>query len=77
MRQWGAVVGTRYIDRVHVLEATERVEHLYALRSLAFHPLTGDRRGQHALRLTGQVRLILTVVDERTVIIEEVRDYHG
>ena len=76
MRQWGPVVGSRYIDRVQLLEAAERIEHLYDIRALDFHPLTGDRRGQHALRLTGQMRLILTIVDDRTVIVEEVRDYH-
>ena len=42
-----------------------------------FHPLTGGRRGQYALRLTGQVRMIVTIEDGRTVIVEEVVDYHG
>ncbi len=71
------MIGSRYIERVRLLQAAERVEHLYAFRALDLHPLIGDRRGQHAIRLTGQMRLILTIVDEWTVIVEEVRDYHG
>ncbi len=76
IREWGPVTGQRYIDRVEMLESTERVEHLYEIRPLNFHPLTGDRRGRHALRLTGQMRMIVTVEDERTIIVEEVVDYH-
>ena len=49
---------------------------LYDQRALGLHPLTGDRRGQFAMRLTGQMRLIFTV-DEQTLIVEEVVDYHG
>ena len=57
--------------------AADSVQDLYALRWLDFHPLRGDRAGHHALRLTGQVRLIVTVHDGRTVTVEEVVDYHG
>jgi proteic killer suppression protein len=49
---------------------------LSGTRSLGVHALTGDRRGQLAMRLTGQMRLIFTV-DEGTLIVEEVVDYHG
>ncbi|MCY3656958.1 MAG: type II toxin-antitoxin system RelE/ParE family toxin [Chloroflexi bacterium] len=77
VREWGPVTGQRYIDVVRRLRRTERVEDLYKLVPLRFHPLTGDRRGQHALRLTGQMRIIVTVEDEQTLIIEEVVDYHG
>ena len=52
-----------------------RVEDLYQLVPLRFHPLTGDRRGQYALRLTGQMRMIVAIEDERSLIVEEVVDY--
>ena len=61
---------------METLESTERVEHLYEIRPLNFHPLSGDRRGQYALRLTGRMRLIVTIGDERAIIVEEVVDYH-
>ena len=44
---------------------------------LHFHALTGDRSGQYAIRLTGQVRLVMTFPDPGTAMIEEVVDYHG
>ena len=61
---------------MRTLRRTERVEYLYKIRSLNLHPLTGDRRGQHSLRLTGQMRMIVTIEDEQTIIVEEVVDYH-
>ena len=77
MREWGPVTGQRYVDVVRRLRRTRRAEDLYQLVPLRFHPLTGDRRGQYALRLTGQMRMIVTIEDGQTVIVEEVVDYHG
>ena len=71
------MTGQRYIDRVEMLETTERVQDLFGIRPLNFHALTGDRSGQYSLRLTGQMRLIVTIDDARRVIVEEVVDYHG
>lgn len=76
VREWGTVVGQRYILRVRQLIAAPDVATLYRIRALDFHPLTGDRASQHALRLTGRMRLIVTVEDERTIRIDEVVDYH-
>ena len=76
-REWGPIVGERYVERVRTLQRALRAEYLYDIRSLNLHPLTGDRRGQHALRLTGRMRMIVTIEDEQTIIIEEVVDYHG
>jgi plasmid maintenance system killer protein len=77
IRVWGPVIGPRYIDRIDSLHQIGNVEDLYLVRPYDFHPLTGDRRGQHSMRLTGRVRLIVTVVSSREVIVEEVVDYHG
>ncbi len=52
-----------------------RFADLYGQRALGLHPLSRDRHGQFAMRLTGQMRLIFTV-DEQTLIVEEVVDYH-
>ena len=76
-RTWGPDVGRRYVARVTGLIATERVADLYGMSTLDFHPLTGDRRGQYAIRLTGQMRLIISVESDRVVTVEEVVDYHG
>lgn len=77
VREWGPVTGQRYVDRVRTLRRVQRVQDLYRLGPLRFHALTGDRRGQYALRLTGQMRMIVTIADERTLMVEEVVDYHG
>lgn len=77
VREWGPVTGRRYVDRVETLETAESIEDLFAMRPLNFHALTGDRRGQHAIRLTGRMRMIVTIEDEGTLIVEEVVDYHG
>ncbi len=76
MREWGPVTGERYVDRVRTLRRVQSVQDLYRLVPLRFHALTGNRRGQYALRLTGQMRMIVTIEDERTLMVEEVVDYH-
>lgn len=76
IREWGPDVGRRYMRRVDLLRAARSVEDLRAHRALDLHPLRGDRAGQHALRITGQMRLIVTFSDTGARI-EEVVDYHG
>ena len=77
IRTWGSDVGVRYVQRLEALVTAPNLDAIYATRAFDFHPLTGNRAGQHALRLTGQMRMIVTVEDERTIWIEEVVDYHG
>lgn len=48
------------------------------MHALDFHVLRGSRAGQYAVRLTGQMRLILEPgEDDGTLIVVEVADYHG
>lgn len=59
------------------------------LRAGQPHPLTGDRKGQFALRLDGACRLIFTAYDQSApvseqdwtevseLLITEITDYHG
>ena len=77
-REWGPEVGRRYVQRIEALRAAERLDDLFAIRALDLHPLRGDRRGQYAIRLTGVLRLIVSVDrDRRLITVEEVTDYHG
>lgn len=76
IRAWGPDVGRRYIQRVESLFGADRIQDLYQVRAFDLHPLTGDRAGQYAMRLTGQMRLILTIDGDRHVTVEEVIDYH-
>ena len=76
IREWGPDVGRRYVRRVDLLRAARSIEDLWPQRALDLHPLRGDRAGQHALRITGRMRLIVTFSDTGARI-EEVVDYHG
>lgn len=52
---------------------------LYALKSRRFEKLTGDRQGQHSMRLNDQWRLILVIEEDqqgRYLQIVEILDYH-
>lgn len=78
IRAWGDEVGRRYVQRIGALTAASALSDLYAVRAFDLHPLRGDRAGQYAIRLTGQMRLIVTVEEEqRRVTVEEVVDYHA
>lgn len=61
VQEWGKEVGTRYIERVNLLKAIERLDDLQSFPHLRYHSLKGDREGQHAVRLTGFMRLLFTV----------------
>jgi len=76
VRAWGPDVGRRYVQRLDALFSAERLQDLFEIRAFDLHPLTGDRSGQYAIRLTGQMRLILTADGDRHVTVEEVVDYH-
>ena len=51
---------------------------LYAMKSWHFEKLSGNRAGQHSIRLNDQFRLIIRVerVAVKTVVIVELVDYH-
>lgn len=52
---------------------------LYALKSLHFEALKGDRAGQHSVRLNKQFRLILHLEKDgrgNVLIVVEIDDYH-
>jgi toxin HigB-1 len=75
IRRWGTDVGERYINRISTLYAVESINDLYKIPQLSFHPLTGDRKGQYAISLTGRARLIVEI-EENQIIIEKVSTDH-
>ena len=51
----------------------------YAMKSLHYEKLKGDREGQHSMRLNDQWRLILTLAvndQGKRVVILSITDYH-
>ena len=60
IRAYGPDVGRRYIQRVNILKNSADKAAVMAQKTLRCHPLTGDRKGEYAIQLTGQARLIVT-----------------
>ena len=77
IRFLGEPVGRKYIQRIAVLRATGKFSELFGHRALRLHRLKGPRAGQHSILLTGNYRLILEKVDEDSITILGVEDYHG
>ncbi len=76
-KKWGPNVGRKYIARIGALNAATTLEDIRSTRSLGFHPLTGNRDGQHAITLTGRSRLILEVDEKnKTILIKEVTNHY-
>lgn len=77
-RLFGPDVARRYIQRVKTLQAAETFLAFQQVRSFRTHPLSGSRKGEWAIDLTGQMRLIVVPSqDGRAVGIEEVTAHYG
>ena len=79
MPKFGPELTKAFRKRVAVLSAAADERDLYAMRSLHFEKLSGDRLGQRSIRLNKQWRLILRLEegdDGQLVVIIEIADYH-
>jgi toxin HigB-1 len=76
-RLFGVPVGRKYIQRIAVLRAADKFSELYGYQALRLHPLKGNMKGQYAISLTGNYRLIIEMIEEDRVRITNVEDYHG
>ncbi len=79
VRAYGDQVARRYVERINIIKAARDMHELQQIAVLRCHPLTGDRAGQWAIRLTGFYRLIVTLDGEHLEIamIEEVSKHYG
>jgi proteic killer suppression protein len=62
----------------HIRAATDE-RTFYARRSFRFEKLSGDRQGQHSMRLNDQMRLIIEIRGEhpkKVIHVVEITDYH-
>ena len=60
VKAYGLDVAKKYIQRVGILKSAKSFDDLSKIPQLKFHPLTGDRKGEFAISLTGFYRLIIT-----------------
>jgi proteic killer suppression protein len=77
-RAFGPDVARRYIERINLIKTALGLDELLDLPGLRGHSLRGDRAGQYAIRLTGFIRLIMTVRrgTPPSVCIEEVSKHY-
>ena len=78
-KAYGRDVAKKYIMRITILKSAKSFEELYNIPTLKFHPLTGNRKGEYAIKLTGFYRLIITNDGDVFDIakIEEVSKHYG
>lgn len=78
-RDLGPVIARKYVERINLIGASADFEELRQLPGLRCHPLRQDRNGQWSVRLTGQMRLIFTIVSEspEAIQVEEVSKHYG
>ena len=78
IKAYGLQVAKKYITRINILQSAKSFDDLYSMPTLKFHPLTGDRKGEYAISLTGYYRLIITQDGETFDIakIEEVSKHY-
>jgi toxin HigB-1 len=68
-----------YRKRMQQIRSAKDERDLYAVKSLHFEKLKGDRNRQHSIRLNSQWRLILEIRGEhpcKIIGIIEIVDYH-
>ena len=68
-----------YRRRIQQIRAMKDERDLYAIKSLHFEKLQGQRQHQHSLRLDLQYRLIIEIHADsgsRWILIVEIVDYH-
>ena len=79
VHKYPAGVVEAFFDVMSVIDSAASERDLYALKSLRFERLSGNRKGQSSLRLNKQYRLIVVVAEDdegRYVEVKEIVDYH-
>ena len=75
---WQAIIGT-YRKRIQFIKAAPDERDFYAMKSLHFEKLKGNRSHQRSMRLNDQWRLVLEVVPstpKNIIRILGIEDYH-
>ena len=82
-KEYGKQIAEKLFIRIEVLEAAINLEEISMIRSWNLHPLSGKRKGQLAINLTGKFRLVLTINNEivefvkvESINLEEIVNYH-
>jgi len=77
--EFDAAIVKAFRKRMQLIRAAADERAFYAMKSLHYEKLKGDREGQHSMRLNDQWRLILRVDQDESgklVVIISIIDYH-
>ncbi len=66
----------RLIDMLAFIVVAADFERIAEPPNFGFHPLTGNRKGTFAMKVTRNWRLTFTKVDEHTITDLDLEDYH-
>jgi proteic killer suppression protein len=72
-------VVTAFRKRMQMIRAARDERDFYALKSLHYEKLKGDKSGQRSIRLNDQWRLIIEIegkAEEKVAVIVSIEDYH-
>lgn len=72
---YSPAVVSAFRKRMQMIRAAASTQTFYALKSLHFEKLKGNRSHRHSMRLNDQWRLIVEI-DGPTVVICGIEDYH-
>ena len=77
-KAYGKEVARKYIYRINIIQQAKNIEEIKSLPGLRCHELTGNRKGQWSIHLTGFYRLIFTFHGKTLEIvrIEEVSKHY-
>ncbi len=78
VKTYGKGVAKKYIQRINIIKTVRNLNELIQIRAIRCHPLSGERKGQYAIKLTGFIRLIFTLEGNQLeiVCIEEVSKHY-
>jgi proteic killer suppression protein len=73
-KAWGKPIARKYVEAVNLLKVVKHPSDLRQFRSFNYHPLTGDRKEEHAMDLGKRERLIFTVREDNKALIARVEE---
>lgn len=78
VKEFGDQVAKKYIQRINIIKSANNLDDLIEMHVLRCHSLTGNRKGQYAINLTGFSRLIFTMKQNSLTVvqIEEVSKHY-
>lgn len=72
----GLIEAERIIDMIAFIASASGLDELAVPPNFGFHPLTGDRKGTHAMTVTKNWRLTFKIADENSIADLDLEDYH-